>query len=151
MASIAPGAKATTISANRTWVVMTMTATKIAVTTTATANEPSPALTWLSRVFAFMRANLAPINAPMPTSATPRTQGGRPPSTTPAPCSTLDAIIAPNIQLAGNLIQCSSSATATEAAINSASATGEAIASVLGGGVAGARPVKVSSIGNAAV
>ncbi len=98
-----------------------------------------------------MRANRAPISAPMPTSATPRSQGGRPPSTRPAPCSTLDAIIAPNIQLAGNLIQCSSSATATEPAISSASAIGEAIAIVLGGGVAGARPVSVSSIGSAAV
>ena len=98
-----------------------------------------------------MRANRAPISAPMPTSATPRSHGGRPPSTRPAPCSTLDAIIAPNIQLAGKFSQRSSSATATEPAINSASAIGEAIAIVLGGGVAGARPVRVSSIGSAAV
>ncbi len=85
----------------------------------AIANDPSAALTWLSRVLAFIRANRAPISAPMPTSATPRTQGGRPPSTSPVPCSTLEPIIAPNIQLAGNLISRSSSATATEAAISS--------------------------------
>ena len=49
----------------------------------ATANEPSAALTWLSSVLLIcIRANRAPIRAPMPTSATPRTQGGRPPSMT---------------------------------------------------------------------
>ena len=90
----------------------------------ATANDPSAALTWLSRVLAFMRANRAPISAPMPTSATPRTHGGRPPSTSPAPCSTLDPSIAPNIQLAGNLTSRSSSAAATEAATSSISSSG---------------------------
>ena len=87
---------------------------------------------WLSRVLACIRAKRAPISAPMPTSATPRTQGGRPPSIRPAPCSTLEPIIAPNIQLAGNLISRSSSATATEAAISSASSSGEAIATADG-------------------
>ena len=83
MASIAPGANATTTSAKRTWVVSTITATKIAEITIATANEPSPALTWLSRVVIFIRAKREPIRAPMPTSATPRIQCGRPPSTQP--------------------------------------------------------------------
>ena len=64
----------------------------------------------------------------MPTSAMPRTQGGRPPSTSPVPCSTLDPIIAPNIQLAGNFISRSNSATASDAAISAASSSGEAIA-----------------------
>ena len=111
-----------------------MTPTKIAEMTMATANDPSAALTWLSRVLAFMRANREPISAPMPTSATPRTHGGRPPSTSPGPCSTLDPIIAPNIQLAGNLISRSSSAAATEAAISSSSSSGEAIATATAGG-----------------
>ena len=117
----------------------------------ATANDPSAALTWLSRVLAFMRANRAPISAPMPTSAMPRSQGGRPPSTRPAPCSRLDPIIAPNIQLAGNLTSRSSSATATEAATSSASSSGEAIAAADAGGDEGAIPVSASSSGNAAV
>ena len=112
--------------------VSAITATKTAEMTIATANDPSAALTWLSRVLAFIRAKRAPISAPMPTSAMPRTQGGRPPSTSPAPCSTLEPIIAPNIQLAGNLISRSSSATATEAAISSASSSGEAIGIVDG-------------------
>ena len=50
MASIAPGANATTTSAKRTLVVSTITATKIAEMAMATANEPSPALMWLSSV-----------------------------------------------------------------------------------------------------
>ncbi len=54
----------------------------------ATANEPSPALTWLSSVDLLIRANRVPITAPMPTSATLRIQGGRPPSISPVPCST---------------------------------------------------------------
>ncbi len=117
----------------------------------ATANDPSAALTWLSRVLAFIRANRAPISAPMPTSATPRTQGGRPPSISPVPCSTLEPIIAPNIQLAGNLISRSSSATATDAAISSASSSGEAIVTATAGGDDGAIPVSASSSGSAAV
>ena len=87
----------------------------------------------------------------MPTSATPRTQGGRPPSITPVPCSTLDAIIAPNIQLAGNFISRSNSATATEAAIRIASSSGEAIAAAIAGGGDGAMPVSASTSGSAAV
>ena len=43
------------------------------------------------------------------------------------PCSTLEAIIAPNIQLAGNFISRSSSAAATAAATSTASSSGEAI------------------------
>ncbi len=82
----------------------------------ATANEPSPALTWLSSVDLLIRANRVPITAPMPTSATPRIHGGRPPSIRPVPCSTAEAIIAPNIQLAGNFASRSSSATAMAAA-----------------------------------
>ena len=117
----------------------------------ATANEPSAALTWLSSVRAFIRANRAPISAPIPTSAMPRSQGGRPPSTRPMPCRMLDPIMAPNIQLAGKLIARSSSATATEAAISSASSTGEATTVASVGGDDGAMPVRASSIGNAAV
>ena len=52
----------------------------------------------------------------MPTSAMLRIQGGRPPSTNPVPCSTLEASIAPNIQLAGNFISRSTSATAERGA-----------------------------------
>jgi hypothetical protein len=69
----------------------------------------------------------------------------------PEPCRTAEAIIAPNIQLAGNLIQRSSSATATAAAINSARSSGEAIAMVKGAGAAEVRPVTASSIGSPAV
>ncbi len=125
--------------------------TKIAEMTIATANDPSAALTWLSRVLAFMRANRAPISAPMPTSATPRTQGGRLPSTSPVPCSTLDPIIAPNIQLAGNLISRNTSAAATEAATSSSSSSGEAVATATAGGDTWAIPVSASSSGSAAV
>ncbi len=117
----------------------------------ATANDPSAALTWLNRVLGFMRANRAPISAPIPTSATPRTDGGRPPSTIPAPCSTLEPIMAPNIQLAGNFVIRSSSAAATEAAISPVSSSGEAIATAAVGGDDGASPVSASSIGRAAV
>ena len=67
------------------------------------------------------------------------------------PCSRLDPIIAPNIQLAGNFISRSSSATATDAAISSASSSGEAIATAAVGGDDGAIPVSASSIGSAAV
>ncbi len=128
-----------------------MTATKIAEMTIATANEPRPALTWLSRVLIRIRAKREPISAPMPTSATPRTQFGRPPSTIPAPCSRLEASIAPNIQLAGNLIQRSNSATAIEAAIRATSSSGEAIVEVSCAGAAGARPVSARISGSAAV
>ena len=119
--------------------------------TIATANEPSAALMWLSRVLVRIRAKRLPISAPMPTSATPRTHGGRPPSTRPAPCSTLEPIIAPNIQLAGNLISRSTSAAATEAATSSASSSGEAIAVVASARRRRRHPVSASSIGNAAV
>ena len=87
----------------------------------------------------------------MPTSAIARTEGGRVPSIMPVPCSTLEPIMAPNIQLAGNLISRSSSATATEAAISSASSSGEAIAVAAVGGDDGAIPVSASNIGRAAV
>src|SRR5712664_1772554 len=50
MASIAPGANATMMSANLTWVVSAITATKIAEMMLAMANDPSAALTWLSRI-----------------------------------------------------------------------------------------------------
>ena len=59
--------------------------------------------------------------------------------------------MAPNIQLAGNLISRSNSATATEAAISPASSSGEAIAVIAAGGDDGAIPVSASSIGSAAV
>ena len=98
-----------------------------------------------------MRANRAPISAPIPTSATPRTQGGRPPSINPVPCSTLEPIIAPNIQLAGNFISRSSNAAATDAAISSVSSSGEAIAPAAAGGDEGAIPVSASTSGSAAV
>ncbi len=87
----------------------------------------------------------------MPTSATPRIQGGSPPSIISVPCSTLEAIIAPNIQLAGNFISSSSSATATAAAINTASSSGEAMMAAMFGGADGAIPVNASSSGRAAV
>ena len=79
-----------------------MIATKTPDTAIATANEPSAALMWPASTRGFIRAKRLPISAPIPTRATLRTQGGRPPSTRSAPCSTLEAIIAPNIQLAGN-------------------------------------------------
>ena len=60
----------------------------------------------------FIRANRVPIRAPIPTSATPRAHGGRPPSIREVPCSTIEAIMAPNIQLAGNFISRSTSAMA---------------------------------------
>ena len=59
--------------------------------------------------------------------------------------------MAPNIQLAGNFISRSSSDTATEAATNSVSSSGEAIAVVKVSGDAGAMPVSASSSGSAAV
>ncbi len=117
----------------------------------AMTKEPSAALTWLSKVEAFIRAKREPIRAPMPTSATLRTQGGRPPSIRPVPCSTLEAIIAPNIQLAGNFASRNSRATAMEAAISAASSSGEAIAETTVGGAVGATPVSASSSGSAAV
>src|SRR5207244_6851361 len=86
-----------------------------------------------------------------PTSATPRTQGGRPPSINPVPCSTLEPIIAPNIQLVGNLINRSSNAAATDVAISSVSSSGEAIAPAAAGGDEGAIPVSASTSGSAAV
>ena len=55
--------------------------TKIAETAMATANEPSAALMWPASVLIRIRAKRLPIRAPMPTSATPRTHAGRPPST----------------------------------------------------------------------
>ena len=87
----------------------------------------------------------------MPTSATLRIQGGRPPSTRPVPCSTLEASIAPNIQLAGKFISRSNSATAIEAAISAIRPAGEAIAAAKIGGADGATPVSTSTSGNAAV
>jgi len=44
-----------------------------------------------------------------PDQRDPRSQSGSPPSTSPVPCSTLAPIIAPNIQLAGNFISRNSS------------------------------------------
>jgi hypothetical protein len=44
MASIAPGAKATRVSAKRTWVVNVITATKIADMAMAMAKDPSAAV-----------------------------------------------------------------------------------------------------------
>jgi hypothetical protein len=87
----------------------------------------------------------------MPTSATPRIHGGRPPSIIPVPCSTLDAIIAPNIQPAGKLTSRSASAMAIDAAISPASPAGEAIAVVKVGDAEGPIPVNASSSGSAAV
>ena len=92
----------------------------------ATANDPSAALTWLSRVFGLhpreARADQR-ADADQRHAAHPWRQAAL---DHPAPCSTLEPIIAPNIQLAGNLISRSSSATATEAATSSASSSGEA-------------------------
>ncbi len=102
-------------------------------------------------VLIFIRAKRLPIRAPMPTSATPRTQFGRPPSTQPAPWRVLEAIIAPNIQLAGNLASRSKSESASEAATSSSSSTGEAIVVVSDGAAAGATPAIASTIGSAAV
>src|SRR5205823_14772947 len=65
--------------------------------------------------------------------------------------STLEPIIAPNIQLAGNFISRSSNATATDAAISPVSSSGEAMAAASAGGTDGAIPVSASSSGNAAV
>jgi hypothetical protein len=87
----------------------------------------------------------------MPISATPRTQFGRPPSTQPAPCSTLEAIIAPNIQLAGNLISRRTSAAASEAATSSTRSSGEAMAVVRDGAAEDDTPASASTIGSAAV
>ena len=115
--------------------------TKTAEMVMATANEPSPALMWLSSVVLLIRAKRVPITAPMPTSATLRIQGGRPPSIRPVPCSTADASIAPNIQLAGNCASRSSSATATAAAVSTASSSGEAIRLATASGAVGAMPV----------
>ncbi len=67
------------------------------------------------------------------------------------PCITLEAIIAPNIQLAGNFISRSNSDTATAAAINSASSSGEAVTAATVGGDDGAIPVSASISGSAAV
>ena len=61
----------------------------------------------------------------MPISAMRAAQCGRPPSTMPAPCSTLEPIIAPNIQLAGNFSSRSNSAAATAAATSPASSSGD--------------------------
>ena len=58
--------------------------------------------------------------------------------------------MAPNIQLAGKFATRSSSATATDAAISSASSSGEAMVAAAACGDDGAIPVSVSSIGNAA-
>ena len=87
----------------------------------------------------------------MPTSATPRIQGGRPPSIAPVPCSTADAIIAPNIQLAGNLATRSSSAIAMAAAASTPSSSGEAIRLATSIGAVDAIPASASSSGSAAV
>ena len=87
----------------------------------------------------------------MPTSATLRIQSGRPPSTRPVPCSTLEASIAPNIQLAGKFISRSSSATDIEAAISATSPAGEATSAAKIVGADGATPVSTSTSGNAAV
>jgi hypothetical protein len=151
MASIAPGANATTTSAKRTLVASTITVTKTAEMATATANEPSPALMWLSSVFLLIRAKRVPMTAPMPTSATPRIQGGRPPSIRPVPCSTAEASIAPNIQLAGNCASRSSRAAAMAAATSTASPSGEAIGPTTSEGADGAMPASASSNGKAAV
>src|SRR5947209_14128273 len=151
MASNAPGANATTTSAKRTWVVDTITMTKIDEITIATANEPSPALTYFSSVEIRNRAKREPIRAPMPTRATFRIQFGRPPSISEVPCSTLEAIIAPNIQLAGNFASRSSSATAIEPAISAVSSSGDAITAAVVGGADGAIPLTARISGSAAV
>ena len=152
MASMAPGAKATTVSDSRTWVVSAMTTTKMPEIRIAIANEPSAAWMWPSSTFGFIRANRLPISEPMPTSATPRTQGGTPPSTSPAPCSTLEAIIAPNIQLAGNLRSRRSSAAASAPTTSSTRPAGGAGVNVSSGeDEACVTPVSASNSGNAAV
>ena len=92
-----------------------------------------------------------PINEPIPTSATPRTQAGKPPSTHPVPCSTLEAIIAPNIQLAGNLTSRSNNATASEAAARASSPSGVAGTAGSAGEEADATPVIAKISGSAAV
>jgi len=92
-----------------------------------------------------MRANRAPIRAPIPTSATPRAQGGRPPSINPVPCSTLEPIIAPNISLPEILSAAAAMPPPTDAAISSVSSSGEAIAPAAGGGDEGAYPVSAST------
>ena len=106
---------------------------------------------WPASTRSFIRAKRAPISAPMPTSETLRTQGGTPPSTSPVPCSTLEAIMAPNIQLAGNFINRSISATATEADDQRDEIERRGDRRVGAGGDDGASPVSASSIGSAAV
>jgi hypothetical protein len=100
---------------------------------------------------AFIRAKRLPINAPMPMSATPRIQFGRPPSTSPAPCNTLEAIMAPNIQLAGNLMSRNTSASASDAAPRANRPRGEAGSVRSAGEEEMAVPVRANSIGRAAV
>ena len=92
--------------------------------TIAIANDPSAALMWPSSTRGFIRAKRrrsARRCRPAPRCA-PR--AAAPPSTSPVPCSTLEAIIAPNIQLAGNFIIRSSSDTASEAATSATSSSG---------------------------
>ena len=70
---------------------------------------------------------------------------------TPEPCSSAEPIIAPNIQLAGNLTQRSNSATPTAAATSTASSSGEAMAMCEAGGAGAIKPVAASSSGSPAV
>ena len=114
-------------SLNRTCVVSTITVTNTAEIVTATANEPIDADRWLSMVLVDIFAKRVPMIVPMPISATPRSHGGRVPSTSPAPCSRLEPSIAPNIQLAGNFVRRSASALAMDAATRASSPAGEAI------------------------
>ena len=99
----------------------------------------------------FIREKREPISVPMPISAMPRTIGGRPPSIRPVPCSTLDPIMAPNSQLAGNFAIRSSSETATEAPIRPTSPSGEAMVVVSVGAEADVSPVATRMSGRAAV
>jgi hypothetical protein len=87
----------------------------------------------------------------MPISAMLRTSGGRPPSISPVPCNTLDPIMAPNIQLAGNFAIRSNNAVDTEAPIRPISPSGEATLMVRVGAEEEVIPVSVSSKGRAAV
>jgi len=151
MASIAPGANATSTSAKRTLVVAAMIANEDRRDPMATANEPATALIWPSMVEAFIRAKPGAIKGADPDQRHAATQVGSPPSIREVRAARWRHHRA-EISSPGNFSSRSTSATAIEGCDQAPPVrAAEAIMEAMVGGGDGAIPVAASISGSAAV
>src|SRR5262245_29914250 len=125
MVSCAPGANAITTSAARNGRKFTTMSTNAADTAIATAAEPSPAQKYSIGIGTVVLEKRQPTSPPSSTTAELPSHQGNVTCTQSPPCSTAEAIIAPNRSPPGNLIQCMRIALAVDAATRIASSASE--------------------------